>query len=99
MADFFNLPPNGLFSEQSDEEMGWNVLKVFDNEQDAAIVKGALEAEGIPCELTNETSNAIFPIGFSSVGGVYLWVPVSMTDKALMILRKNDDEGTHCFEN
>lgn len=89
MADFFNLPPNELTTDAENDD--WNVIMVFNDAIEAEIAKGALLAEGIDAITTNQTFSSVLPIGFNSIGGVRLWVSRDDADKALAILRRNND--------
>lgn len=92
MAECFNIPPTDI-PENPTQKEGWTALTTYASQQEAAIVAGALESEGIPSMVTNGTMNSVLPIGFNTIGGVSLWVPAEMADKALMILRRNKDLG------
>ena len=98
MPNHVTPPANHNFDvTQLPSSDNWQVVEVFNSDFEASVAKGAIEAEGIPAQLTNQTFGSILPIGFNSIGGVSLWVPTDMADKALEILRKNNDIDSSTF--
>lgn len=89
MAEHFNLPDSGLSNPDTND--GWTALTHFSSAEETAILKGALEAEGIPVVLMNSTMNSIFPMLSSDVGGVSLWVPSEMADAAIIVMRRGQE--------
>ncbi len=49
----------------------WIALLEFTSEQEAAIVKGRLEAAGIPCVLENTTISSVYPMTLT-------WAPIKL---------------------
>lgn len=91
MAEHVTPPVNDSFSVTENVTDDWSVIETFNNEFDASVAKGALEAEGIPVMMTGQTFGSILPIGFNSIGGISLWVPTDRADAALTVLRRNRD--------
>lgn len=92
MADHFNLPPSGLTTEET-ENNGWVTIASLTSLQDAHILKGALDAEGIDAIINDQSLNTLFPLDFTALGHISLMVPADQADLALMILRRNGDSG------
>lgn len=63
----------------------WVTLEEFSSEQEAAIVKGRLEAAGIPCVLENTTISSVYPMTMTWAP-IKLLVPESEAGKAREIL-------------
>ena len=63
------------------------VLDNFPNEQEAAIVQGMLEANGIPCVVSDQ-NNLYVPV----FGGVSLLVPEKDAERARALLKSHHDE-------
>ncbi|MGK0406654.1 MAG: hypothetical protein ACJAZH_000469 [Roseivirga sp.] len=63
----------------------------FDNVNDAYVIKSRLEAEGIPCYLSNENINSIFGASVS-FAQVKLQVNLADSFKAMDILYEEDPE-------
>ncbi len=91
MAQHVTPPGNNGFTITEDLTQDWIQLDTFASEIEASIIKGALENERIPTMMTNQTFSRVYPIGFNSLGGVSLWVPSDMSEKALEVLRRNRD--------
>lgn len=70
-----------------------SLAATFPNIQSAYIAKGMLEANGIPSVLNNEDFNAIYPIGFNSIGAIKLLVREQDLEKAQQLLQEHGDEN------
>ena len=65
-------------------------IKTCDNPQDAALIKGRLENEGIPCFLINENFSALMPQFNGMMGcGIQIIIDRSDYEKAAAILKIN----------
>ncbi|MDE6081408.1 MAG: DUF2007 domain-containing protein [Muribaculaceae bacterium] len=66
----------------------WINIHSFSDLQSAYIIKGALEAEGIPAMIPSDTIQTVYPttLSWSSID---LYVPESECDRALELLQKN----------
>jgi hypothetical protein len=67
----------------------WVSIQTFLYPQDAYIVKGLLESEGIDAFLKDEMTTQVFNFYSNAIGGVKLLVPEEQADKAREILKKN----------
>ena len=76
--------------------MDYAILRTFTNYVDAHIVKGRLEAAGIPCWLKDEHLSALLldPVFINAIAGIKLMVPVDMLQKAEDVLLNNDPDLT-----
>lgn len=76
--------------------MDYAILRTFTNYIDAHIVKGRLEAAGIPCWLKDEHLSALLvdPVFIKAIAGIKLMVPADMLQKAEDILLNNDPDFT-----
>lgn len=76
--------------------MDYAILRTFTNYVDAHIVKGRLEAAGIPCWLKDEHLSALLldPVFINAIAGIKLMVPADMLQKAEDVLLNNDPDLT-----
>ena len=76
--------------------MDYAILRTFTNYIDAHIVKGRLEAAGIPCWLKDEHLSALLvdPVFINAIAGIKIMVPADMLQKAEDILLNNDPDLT-----
>ena len=66
----------------------WINIHSFSDLQTAYIIKGALEAEGIPAMIPSDTIQTVYPttLSWSSID---LYVPESEYNRALELLQQN----------
>lgn len=50
------------------------LLRVFDTLPEACLAKDALEQNGVPCFLSNESIYQMYPVFGSSFGGIHLHI-------------------------
>ena len=76
--------------------MDYAILRTFTNYIDAHIVKGRLEAAGIPCWLKDEHLSALLvdPVFINAIAGIKIMVPADMLQKAEDILANDDPDLT-----
>ncbi len=67
-------------------------LREFANDVEAHIAKGILESNGIACILNDELMSSIYPMTFTSIGGIKLLVRQEDATLALQIL----DQASEC---
>jgi hypothetical protein len=67
----------------ADEE--WLSIQVVEDEEQAALIDGFLENEGIPCELEKRYSHE-FPTHLGSLGEIDVRVPASRAEEARRLL-------------
>ncbi len=66
-------------------------LATFPTLPEASIVKGMLEANGIPAILDNQIFGSLYPIGFNSIGGIPVMVFARDLDAARELLEEHSD--------
>jgi len=66
--------------------MNWVTIQTFTYPQEAYIVQGKLESEGIETFLQDEFTTQIFNFYSNAIGGVKLQVPEDCVEEAMKIL-------------
>ena len=81
--------------------MDYAILRTFTSYLDAHIVKGRLEAAGIPCWLKDEHLSALLvdPVFINAIAGIKIMVPADLLEKAEDILHNNDPDLTYNTED
>jgi hypothetical protein len=69
----------------------WEILEVLGTEEDAALVCGYLESQGIPCQVESALSHE-FPVNVSALGNVRVEVPSGRVEEARRLLAERDRE-------
>jgi hypothetical protein len=64
---------------------GWEILEVLGTEEDAEVVRGYLESQGVPCQVESAHSHE-FPVNVSALGNVRIEVPADRLDEARRLL-------------
>ena len=64
---------------------GWEILEVFGTEEEAEVVRGYLESQGVPCQVESAHSHE-FPVNVSALGNVRVEVPADRLDEARRLL-------------
>lgn len=64
---------------------GWEILEVLGTEEDAEVVRGYLESQGVPCQVESAHSHE-FPVNVSALGNVRVEVPADRLDEARRLL-------------
>ncbi len=68
------------------------LLETFSTDAEAHIVAGMLESNGIPCCIDNQIfGSSVYPIGFSSLGGIRVMVLSRDLDRARSLLAQSHD--------
>jgi hypothetical protein len=67
-----------------DDEADWVTVRQCATVEEAHVLKGALEAEGIPAVIANQALTNI--IGATSFHGIRVKVPASLEDRAVKLL-------------
>jgi putative signal transducing protein len=88
-------------TRQSDDGTTWVEIASTANSDEAQLIEGFLEAEGIRAEIEHAEASP-FPMTFGNLGDVRVFVPVGDEKRALDMLRQrerewenlNDDEDT-----
>jgi hypothetical protein len=75
----------------SDDGTVWIEIASTSNSDEAEIIQGFLEAEGIGAELEHADSRP-FPTNFGSLGDARVFVPANDERRALDLLRQRDRE-------
>lgn len=71
------------------EKGGFVTVYVANGQPEAHIIKGRLEAEGIPVLLSYESAGLVYGITVDGLGEVKVMVPSSLAEEAKEILRAN----------
>jgi hypothetical protein len=64
---------------------GWEILEVLGTEEDAEVVRGYLESQGVPCQVESAHSHG-FPVNVSALGNVRVEVPADRLEEARRLL-------------
>jgi hypothetical protein len=67
----------------------WEVLEVLGTEEEAEVVRGYLESQGVPAQLESAHSHE-FPANISALGNVRVEVPVGRLDEARRLLAERE---------
>lgn len=68
------------------------LLQEYDTPQEAYIVKGMLEANGIKAYISESVASSLFPAPDSGTGTTAVYVDEDSLDKALELLKEHGDE-------
>jgi hypothetical protein len=68
---------------------GWEVIEVLGTEEEAEVVRGYLESQGVPCQVESVHSHE-FPVNVSALGNVRVEVPVDRLDEARRLLAERE---------
>ena len=66
----------------------WITVASFSSPEDAYIVKGMLESNGVPVELSNATISSVYPMT-DTWTPIELIVPAEMADTARQLISEN----------
>ena len=64
---------------------GWEILEVLGTEEDAEVVRGYLESQGVPCQVESAHSHE-FPATVGALANVRIEVPADRLDEARRLL-------------
>lgn len=78
-------------TRQSDDGTTWIEIANTANSDEAELIQGFLEAEGIESEVEHAESHP-FPTTFGDLGDVRIYVPTSDEQRARDLLRQRDRE-------
>lgn len=67
----------------------WEVLEVLGTEEEAEVVRGFLESQGVPVQVESAHSHE-FPVNVSALGNVRIEVPVGRLDEARRMLAERE---------
>jgi hypothetical protein len=68
---------------------GWEILEVLGTEEEAEVIRGYLESQGVPCQIESAHSHE-FPVNVSALGNVRIEVPTDRLDEARRLLAERD---------
>jgi Putative prokaryotic signal transducing protein len=75
----------------------WEVVETIAGEFQAELLRGLLEAQGVPVVLSQEgAGHSIYPVTVGMLGKVEVLVPSSYREQALQVIR---DYNTGAFED
>lgn len=76
-----------LMSEQQDK---WVIFRTYYNLESAAIDRGLLQSNGIPCVLNNATISSVYPMG-DTWTPLELMIPADSLAQAKELIPDSDD--------
>ena len=68
------------------------LLQEYDTPQEAYIVKGMLEANGIEAYVSEDVASSVFPAPDAGTGSTSLYVEEKDLDEAVRLLKAHGDE-------
>ena len=68
---------------------GWEILEVLGTEEEAEVVCGYLQSQGVPCQVESAHSHE-FPVTVSALSNVRVEVPVDRLDEARRLLAERE---------
>ena len=68
---------------------GWEILEVLGTEEDAELVCGYLQSQGVPCQVESALSHE-FPVNVSGLSSVRVEVPVDRLEDARRLLAERE---------
>jgi hypothetical protein len=68
---------------------GWEILEVLGTEEEAEVICGYLESQGVPCQVESAHSHE-FPVNVSALGNVRIEVPTDRVDEARRLLAERE---------
>jgi hypothetical protein len=75
-----------------EQQTPWQVVAVTDGSMKAAIIRGRLEAEGIPARIQQEPAGVVIGLTTGLLGQAKVLVPEPLVDQALGILGQPPQE-------
>jgi len=78
-------------TRQSDDGTTWVEIASTANSDEAQLIQGFLEAEGIDAQIEHAEAH-ILPTTFGTLGDVRIYVPAKDEERALELLRQRDRE-------
>jgi hypothetical protein len=70
----------------------WEILEVLGSEEEATILRGYLESQGIECQVESAHSHE-FPVNVTALGNVRVEVPSDRIEEARRLLAQRDLGG------
>ena len=67
----------------------WEILDVVGTEEEAEVICGYLESQGVPCQVESAHSHE-FPVNVSALGNVRIEVPAGRVDEARGLLAQRE---------
>ncbi|HEV8239302.1 MAG TPA: DUF2007 domain-containing protein [Thermoanaerobaculia bacterium] len=67
----------------------WEVLEVLGSEEEAGVICGYLESQGVPCQVESAHSHE-FPVNVSALGNVRIEVQAGRLDEARRLLAERE---------
>ena len=75
----------------------WEVVETIAGEFQAELIRGLLEAQGIPVVLSQEgAGHSLYPVTIGKLGKVEVLVPISYREQALQVIQ---DYNAGAFED
>jgi hypothetical protein len=70
------------------EKEGWVLFRTYNNPETAAIDRGLLQANGVPCVVNNATISSVYPMT-DTWAPVELMIPATQVELAEKLLGKD----------
>jgi hypothetical protein len=70
----------------------WEILEVVGTEEDAEVIAGYLESQGMPCQIESAHSHE-FPVNVTALGNVRIEVPAGRLEEARQLLADRESLG------
>ena len=71
----------------------WEILEVFGSEEEAELMAGYLQSQGLPAQVESAHSHE-FPVDVGTMGGVRVEVPAGRVDEARQLLAQRESLGS-----
>ena len=68
---------------------GWEVIEVLGTEEEAEVIRGFLESQGVPCQVESAHSHE-FPVNVSALGNVRVEVQTGRLEEARRLLAERE---------
>lgn len=76
----------------TDASLGWEAVKIVGTEEDAALITGFLNSNGIEAQVESLLASE-FPTDFGRLGEVHVMVPAGRLDEARQLLAQSEAEA------
>jgi hypothetical protein len=84
--------PDNVNTVPAEDGTTWVEIASTGAEDEASLLKGFLEAEGIPAQIENVKFN-LEPINFGTMGDIRIYVPAEEEQRAVELLRSRERQA------
>jgi hypothetical protein len=67
----------------------WEILEIVGTEEEAELICGYLESQGVPCQVESAHSHE-FPVNVTALGNVRIEVPAERIEEARQLLAERE---------